>query len=68
MKELKEILKNTDKKVIWTNGIMDIVHIGHLQSLKSAKQLGDILIVGIDSDSSTKKLKGENRPINKYGT
>lgn len=66
-KDLKEIildLKNKGKKIALTNGCFDILHIGHARYLKEAKKLADILIVGINSDSSVKKLKGENRPIN----
>ncbi len=51
------------KKVIFTNGCFDILHIGHLRSLEEAKSLGDILIVGVNSDQSVRKLKGEKRPI-----
>lgn len=53
------------KKVVFTNGCFDILHIGHITYLQEAKKLGDILIVGINSDDSVKHLKGENRPINK---
>lgn len=52
-------------KKVWVNGTFDIVHLGHIQMLKKAKELGDILIVGIDSDNRVKKLKGKDRPINK---
>ena len=52
------------KKVVFTNGIFDILHPGHIQVLKFAKSLGDKLIVGINSDRATKILKGDNRPIN----
>jgi len=64
--ELKEIvkdLKKQGKKIVWTNGCFDIIHIGHIRYLSAAKKLGDILIVGLNSDSSVKKLKGESRPI-----
>lgn len=49
---------------IWTNGAYDILQYGHLQLLKYAASLGDILIVGIDSDERVKGMKGESRPIN----
>ncbi len=52
------------KKIIFTNGCFDILHLGHLTYLYEAKQLGDILWIGLNSDQSVKKLKGENRPIN----
>lgn len=51
-------------KKVWVNGTFDIVHLGHIQMLKKAKELGDILIVGIDSDKRVKQLKGKDRPIN----
>jgi len=51
------------KKVVWTNGCFDILHAGHARSLAGAKALGDILIVGINSDESVHALKGPGRPI-----
>jgi D-beta-D-heptose 7-phosphate kinase/D-beta-D-heptose 1-phosphate adenosyltransferase len=51
-------------KKIWTNGCFDILHIGHIKMLEKAKSRGDILIVGIDSDSRVKSLKGSDRPYN----
>ena len=57
-------LKNKGKKIIFTNGCFDILHIGHVKYLQEAKNYGDVLIVGLNSDDSVKKLKGENRPIN----
>jgi D-beta-D-heptose 7-phosphate kinase/D-beta-D-heptose 1-phosphate adenosyltransferase len=51
-------------KLVWTNGVFDILHEGHFQLLKFAKSKGQYLVVGINSDASTKRLKGENRPIN----
>lgn len=53
-----------DKKVVFTNGCFDILHIGHIRYLQQAAKLGDILVVGLNSDSSVKRLKGEERPIN----
>ena len=49
---------------VFTNGCFDLLHIGHIELLKYAKGLGDYLVVGINSDNSVKKLKGQNRPIN----
>ena len=57
-------LKNNDKKIIFTNGCFDILHIGHVKYLEKAKNFGDILILGLNSDDSTHRLKGKNRPIN----
>jgi len=56
-------LKKEGKKIVFTNGCFDIIHIGHVRYLKEAKKLGDILIVGINGDESVKTLKGEGRPI-----
>lgn len=64
--ELIEIvldLKKKGKKIVWTNGCFDIFHAGHKYSLEKAKEKGDILIVGLDSDESVRKIKGEGRPI-----
>lgn len=52
------------KKVVFTNGCFDIIHAGHVTSLQLAKQLGDYLIVAVNTDESIRKLKGDNRPIN----
>ncbi len=52
------------KKTVFTNGCFDIVHVGHLQMLAEAKKQGDYLVVGLNSDASVKRLKGESRPIN----
>lgn len=49
---------------VWVNGTFDIVHLGHIQLLKKAADLGDFLIVGVDGDKRVKELKGEQRPIN----
>jgi len=53
------------KTIAFTNGCFDILHAGHIHSLSQAAAFADILIVGLNSDASAKKLKGENRPINK---
>ncbi len=53
-----------EKKVVFTNGCFDILHAGHVTYLEKAKSFGDILIVGVNADSSVRKLKGESRPIN----
>jgi rfaE bifunctional protein nucleotidyltransferase chain/domain len=62
---LKDRLNDINGKVVFTNGCFDILHIGHLRYLEEAKKLGDILVVGVNSDDSVKRLKGEKRPINK---
>jgi D-beta-D-heptose 7-phosphate kinase/D-beta-D-heptose 1-phosphate adenosyltransferase len=56
--------KNKGKKVVFSNGCFDIIHKGHKTFLKGAKKLGDFLIIGLNSDSSVKELKGLNRPVN----
>ena len=57
-------VKNKEKKIVFTNGCFDILHIGHIKYLQEAKKFGDILIIGLNSDASVRRLKGENRPIN----
>jgi len=57
-------IRNKDKKIVFTNGCFDILHLGHIKYLEAAKNLGDILILGLNSDNSVKRLKGESRPIN----
>ena len=52
------------RKVVFTNGCFDILHVGHIEYLQQARNFGDCLIIGLNSDSSVKKLKGEFRPIN----
>jgi rfaE bifunctional protein nucleotidyltransferase chain/domain len=62
-----EQYKKQNKKIVFTNGCFDLLHIGHITYLEEAKKLGDILIVGINSDESVKKIKGPTRPIqNEY--
>ena len=55
--------KKSGKKIVFTNGCFDILHAGHVRYLRRAKRLGDILIVGLNSDASVRKLKGQNRPV-----
>jgi len=61
---LKKYGSLVKKKKVFTNGCFDIVHPGHLHLLNEAKKMGDTLIVGVNSDSSVKRLKGNARPIN----
>ncbi|MEA1980291.1 MAG: D-glycero-beta-D-manno-heptose 1-phosphate adenylyltransferase [candidate division Zixibacteria bacterium] len=56
-------LKRKRKKIVFTNGVFDILHRGHIEYLIKAKSMGDILIVGLNSDISVKRLKGKSRPI-----
>ncbi len=67
LKEMIEIvkkLKSQNKKIVTTNGVFDIIHLGHVKYLEQSKKLGDCLIVGVNTDSSAKKNKGDKRPIN----
>lgn len=58
-------VKAGGKKVVFTNGCFDILHAGHVSSIEFAKGKGDVLILGINSDASVKRLKGPSRPVNK---
>jgi len=65
--EITDLVKNLrkqNKKIVFTNGCFDIIHAGHVQYLQEAKALGDILIIGLNSDASVKRLKGAERPVN----
>ena len=63
--KVKSLLSNKgDKKVVFTNGCFDILHIGHIEALKDSSKMGELLIVGINGDKSVKELKGDSRPIN----
>lgn len=57
-------LKRKHQKVVFTNGVFDIIHRGHVEYLAKAKSFGDVLIVGLNTDASTRRLKGKGRPIN----
>jgi len=57
-------LKDEGKKIVFTNGCFDILHRGHVAYLNQASEEGDILVIGLNSDASVKRLKGEERPIN----
>ena len=62
-KRIVEKLKKEGKKIVFTNGCFDILHPGHIKLLREAKEKGDCLIVGLNSDKSIKKIKGKKRPI-----
>lgn len=62
--EYIEGLRKQGKTIVTTNGCFDILHVGHVRILKQAKSLGDVLVVGINSDASVRDLKGPERPIN----
>jgi len=69
MKEVKELLpileehRRRGERVVFTNGCFDILHLGHAKYLGFARGLGDLLVVGVNSDKSVRKLKGPNRPV-----
>ncbi len=69
LRDLKELfslvkaLRREGKKIVFTNGCFDIIHAGHVDYLEEAKSFGDFLIVGMNSDDSIRKIKGEKRPI-----
>ncbi|MCM8768977.1 MAG: D-glycero-beta-D-manno-heptose 1-phosphate adenylyltransferase [Candidatus Omnitrophica bacterium] len=66
LKQLRRLLSNWRRKklrVVFTNGCFDLLHLGHVRSLQLARKEGDILIVGLNSDSSVRKLKGPGRPL-----
>ena len=58
-----EIWRGANKKIVFTNGCFDLIHLGHIEVLARSADLGDILIIGVNTDSSIKELKGNNRPI-----
>ncbi len=60
---IRDELMKQNKKVVFTNGVFDILHAGHVDYLIKSKKLGDVLIVAVNSDSSVKKIKGDLRPV-----
>ena len=63
-KQYIDIVKGDNKKIVFTNGCFDIIHRGHVEYLKQARNLGDFLVVGLNSDESINRLKGDPRPYN----
>ena len=61
---IKHLWKFQGKKVVFTNGCFDLLHPGHIEYLNKARDLGDILLIGLNSDDSVRRLKGSDRPIN----
>lgn len=57
-------LRRSGRRVVFTNGVFDILHVGHVRYLQAARALGDALIVGINADASVRRLKGPTRPVN----
>ncbi len=60
---IRAVHRQAQRSVVWTNGCFDLLHTGHIRSLNAASQLGDVLVVGINSDESVRHLKGAGRPI-----
>ncbi len=60
---LGERLRRAGQTIVWTNGCFDLLHAGHARSLQAARALGDVLVVGVNSDESVRRLKGTGRPI-----
>lgn len=58
-----EALKSQGKKIVFTNGCFDILHVGHVRYLRGAKALGDVLVLAVNSDESVRRLKGKERPL-----
>jgi D-beta-D-heptose 7-phosphate kinase/D-beta-D-heptose 1-phosphate adenosyltransferase len=63
LRRIVEDLKKKGKRIVFTNGCFDLLHLGHVRYLEKAKSLGDILVVGVNSDRSVQSLKGPGRPI-----
>lgn len=64
LEQVCNLIREKGLKIVFTNGCFDIIHSGHVRYLYQAKSLGDILLVGLNSDDSVKRLKGKSRPIN----
>lgn len=65
LSKLVAVLKRRHRKVVFTNGCFDILHVGHVKYLDKARRLGDVLVIGLNSDVSVRKIKGSARPVNK---
>jgi rfaE bifunctional protein nucleotidyltransferase chain/domain len=63
LRAVREGYRQRGQTVVWTNGCFDLVHAGHVHSLEAASAKGDVLVVGLNSDDSVRRLKGEGRPI-----
>lgn len=63
LREKLEDLRKTGKKIAFTNGCFDILHVGHVRYLREAKKTGDVLVLALNSDSSVRSIKGEKRPL-----
>jgi D-beta-D-heptose 7-phosphate kinase/D-beta-D-heptose 1-phosphate adenosyltransferase len=61
---IRKALRRKSRRVVFTNGTFDIIHRGHVEYLAAARKMGDVLIVGLNTDASIRRIKGKNRPIN----
>ena len=64
LKSQLSIWRFQNKKIVFTNGCFDIIHAGHIDYLSKTRDLGNILLIGLNTDDSVRRLKGENRPVN----
>lgn len=65
LKKTLGALRRKNKKIVFTNGCFDLLHLGHIEYLKKARGLGDMLVIGLNSDASVRRLKGSSRPLTK---
>src|ERR1041385_1089871 len=63
LRTIRAGLRREGKRVVFTNGVFDLIHRGHIEYLSKAKALGDVLIVGVNDDASVRRIKGSNRPV-----
>ena len=63
LRDLREYYRQCGCVVVWTNGVFDLLHIGHLSTLRAAREFGDVLFVGVNDDAAVRKLKGPRRPL-----
>jgi len=63
IKSLANRLRRSRKRIVFTNGVFDLLHVGHVQYLQKARSFGDILILGLNTDASVRRLKGPDRPL-----
>lgn len=64
LRDIRDALRHSKRSIVFTNGVFDILHAGHVTYLEKARSFGDVLIVGINSDESARRIKGETRPVN----
>ena len=63
LKSIRDTLRRKNKKVVFTNGVLDIIHRGHIEYLHKARSAGDVLVVGMNTDATVHRIKGDKRPI-----